>query len=362
LNVTPSAHVPQLRRERFAVLPDGRTVTRWTFGWPDLITAEVLDLGARLYSLRVPDRTGRLADIVLNAADPADFLGPALYFGATIGRYANRIAHGDLPLGARRHSLRTQPNGVTLHGGPDGFDGRLWESEPLTRGPQVGVRFRLHSPDGDQGFPGAVTATVDYLLDRSGSLTLRYRAVSDAPTVVNLTNHAYVNLAGASAGDILGHELQVEADEFLPVDVDLIPLGRAEPVADTPFDLTHPRRIGAALAGNHPQLAGAGDGFDHNWVLRPAPGLRRAATLADPASGRRMECWTTKPGLQVYTGNHFASDFDAADGGRYAKFAGIALETQLFPDTPHQRLYPTAELSPGQVYRSTTVLKFDVDR
>jgi aldose 1-epimerase len=364
VSAVPTETDPELRQEQLTVLPDGRAVTRWHLGWPGLVTAQVLDLGARLCSLRVPDREGRLADVVLAAAEPEDYLGPARYVGATIGRYANRIAGGDLPLGPRRHALLTQPDGICLHGGPDGFDGRVWDGEPLREGAQVGVRFRLHSPDGDQGFPGALTATVDYLLDRSGTLTLRYHAVCDALTVVNLTNHAYFHLGGPDAGDVLDHELQVEGDAFLPTDAGLIPLGPAEPVADSPFDLTRPRRIGTALAAGHPQLSGAGGGFDHNWVLRPASEavsqLRRAATLTHPASGRRVECWTTEPGLQVYTGQHFAGDFVAPGGGRPAKFAGIALETQRFPDSPHHPAYPSAELAPGQEYRSTTAYRFDV--
>jgi aldose 1-epimerase len=379
MGVMPTIQRLDPRPETFAVLPDGRPVTRWSFGWPGRVTAQLLDLGARLHELCVPDRAGRMSNVVLGAADPADYLGPARYLGATVGRYANRIAGGDLPLGGRRHTLRTQPDGITLHGGPDGFDTRLWAAEPLVDGERLGVRFRLESPDGDQGFPGALTATVDYLLDPDGVLRLHYRATADARTVVNLTNHAYLNLAGH--GDVLDHALQVEADAFLPVDDSLIPLGPAEPVADTPFDLTRPLPLRVALAEAHPQLATAGDGFDHNWVLRPdgtgdtsgpvdtsdtdgtgGTRLRRAATLTHPASGRRVECLTTEPGLQVYTGNHFAADFTGNGGARYAKHAGLALETQRFPDAPHRPGYPSAELAPGAEYRSTTEYRFGVDR
>ncbi|SEL16865.1 aldose epimerase family protein [Streptacidiphilus jiangxiensis] len=364
MSVLPTAPVREFRRDRLAVLPDGRAVTRWTFGWPGLVTAQVLDLGARLYALQVPDRSGRLDEVVLSPADPADFLGPARYVGATIGRYANRIADGDLPLGTRRHALATQEDGICLHGGPDGFDTRLWDGRPLEEGGQLGLRFRLHSPDGDQGFPGALTATVDYLLDPTGALTLRYHAVADAPTVVNLTNHAYFDLSGGRDGDVLDHELQVEADQYLPIGADLLPLGPDAPVAGTPFDLLRSRRLGAAIDDTHAQLDRAGDGFDHNWVLRDAVGLRRVATLAHPASGRRVECWTTEPGLQVYTGNHFGLDsagFVTAAGGRCATYAGVALETQRFPDSPHHPTYPSAALVPGEEYRSTTVYRFGVD-
>ena len=352
---------PQLHREEFAVLPDGRAVQRWTFGWPGSVIAEVLDLGARLHALHVPDWDGDPAgslNIVLAPADAADLVDSALYLGATIGRYGNRIAKGDLPLGGTRYALATQPNGTTLHGGTDGYDVRLWQAEPVREPGRVGVTFQLHSPDGDQGFPGALTATVSYLLDRDGALTIDYRATTDAPTVVNLTNHAYFNLAGEGDGDVLQHHLQVEADHYLPVDRELIPIGPPEAVSGTPFDLTEPRRIGGQFADfpDDAQLAVVGGGFDHNMVLREATGgeLRRVATLSHPGSGLVLDCWTTEPGLQVYTGSHFDGTVIGRSGRTYGAYAGIALETQHFPDSPHQSTYPSTELQPGDEYRSTT--------
>ncbi|WP_035839769.1 aldose epimerase family protein [Kitasatospora azatica] len=338
-------------------LPDGRTVTRWTFGSAEGVTAEVLSLGARLQALRAPDRQGRQANIVLGCESADDLLGAASYFGATVGRYANRIADGALPLGGTVRRLATQPNGHTLHGGPDGFATRLWDGVAVREGRRAGVRLRLHSPDGDQGFPGALTVEVTYLLDPAGELRIGYRATTDAPTVVNLTNHAYFNLAGEGDGTVLDHLLQVEGDHYTPVDGELIPLGPFEAVAGTPFDLTEPALIGGRVHEDHPQVRLAGGGFDHNWVLR-GEGLRRAAVLSHPASGRRVECLTTEPGLQVYTGNHFDGSLAGRSARPYPAHAGIALETQHFPDSPNRPEYPSTVLRPGEEYRSTTVYRF----
>ncbi|MCX5208853.1 galactose mutarotase [Kitasatospora sp. NBC_00240] len=357
--------IPAIRREHWATLPDGRTVERWTLGAGGAVTAEVLTLGARLQALHAPDRHGRRANVLLAGPTMAELLGGAAYFGATIGRYANRIAHGRLPLDGVLHSLPDQSGGHgghTLHGGPDGFATRLWEAAEAHGPAGSGVRLTLHSPAGDQGFPGALTAQVTYLLDAHGALTVEYAAVTDAPTVVNLTNHAYLNLAGEGDGTVLDHALQVEADHYLPVDAGIVPLGPPAPVEGTPFDLTRPRTLGRILAAADPQLVLAGGGFDHNWVLRePADGaLRRVATLWHPASGRRLECLTTEPGLQVYTGNLFDGSLRGPSGRRYPAFAGVALETQHFPDSPNRPDYPSTVLRPGEHYRSTTVYRFAV--
>ncbi|WP_219664117.1 aldose epimerase family protein [Streptomyces bambusae] len=347
-------------QENAAVLPDGRRITRWTFGSPEGVTAEVLSLGARLQALYTPDRDGQCANVVLGCESTADLFGEAAYFGATVGRYANRIAGGTLPLGGTTHRLATQQGGHTLHGGPDGFATRLWDGVPVRVGRRAGVRFRMDSPDGDQGFPGALTAEVTYLLGPDGELSLTYRATTDAPTVVNLTNHMYVNLAGEGSGTVLGHLLRVEAARYIPVDAELIPLGPAESVSGTPFDLREARTIGARITEEHPQIRRAGDGFDHNWVL-DGTGLRRAAVLSHPASGRRVECLTTEPGLQVYTGNHFDGSLTGRSGRPYVAYAGIALETQRFPDSPNRPEYPSTYLRPGEEYRSTTAYRFSVE-
>ncbi|BAJ33173.1 MULTISPECIES: aldose epimerase family protein [Kitasatospora] len=351
----------RIAQSEIATLPDGRWITRWTFGAPGGVTAEVLSLGARLEALHAPDRSGHRTNVVLGGAHVADLLGDAAYFGATVGRYANRVAGGRLPLDGTVHHLATQDTGHTLHGGPDGYATRLWEGEAVREEHRVGVRLRLHSPDGDQGFPGALTAETTYLLDARGELTIEYRATTDAPTVVNLTNHAYFNLAGEGSGTVLDHLLRVDAAGYLPVDDDLIPLGPVEPVAGTPFDLRTARTLGDRFALRHPQLGPAGSGYDHTWVL-DGTGLRTAAVLTDPASGRRLECRTTEPGLQVYTGNLFDGSVTGRSGRPYRAHAGLALETQHFPDSPNRPDYPSTALRPGEEYRSTTVYRFTVTR
>ncbi|MFD0328192.1 galactose-1-epimerase [Streptacidiphilus monticola] len=265
-----------LHHEAHGLLPDGRELTRWTFGSRNGVRAEVVDLGARLHALHVPDRNGDFADVVLSPADPADLLGKAAYFGATVGRFANRIAGGELVLDGVRHALDTQPDGTALHGGPDGYDSRLWTALPLATDTQVGVRFTLHSPDGDQGHPGALDVTVDYLLDADGELRIEYHAVTDAPTVVNLTNHAYVNLAGAGRGPCTTTCSRSTPTPTCPSAPVSSP-GRTGPGRRHPFDLREPRQIGQALeaGAEHEQLASGDGGFDHCWVLRGGgPGVR----------------------------------------------------------------------------------------
>ncbi|MFJ9770628.1 aldose epimerase family protein [Kitasatospora sp. NPDC101157] len=341
-------------------LPDGRSVIRWTIGSPSGVRAEVLSLGARLQALHVPDREGRRSNVVLGCERFGDLLGEGAYFGATVGRYANRIAGGVLPLDGKTHRLSTQETGHTLHGGRDGFATRLWEGVPVREGRRAGVRLRLHSPDGDQGFPGALTVEVTYLLDPAGQLRIGYRATTDAPTVVNLTNHAYFNLAGEGNGTVLDHLLSVDARGYLPVDAELIPAGPAARLLGTPFDLREARRIGDLVTDPDQQIRRAGAGFDHNFVLNGS-GLRRVAVLSHPASGRRVECLTTEPGLQVYTGNHFDGALSGPSGRPYRRYAGIALETQHYPDSPNRPEYPSTVLRPGEEFRSMTVYRFSAE-
>ncbi|WP_327267392.1 galactose mutarotase [Streptomyces sp. NBC_01218] len=343
-------------------LPGTGTGDRWVFGFPGRARAEVHTLGARLHSLLVPDRWGRFADVVLAARDARTVRGPATYFGATVGRYANRIADGRLEVDGVVHRLATQETGHTLHGGPDGFDRRLWRAEPVHGDDRTGVRLFLRSPAGDQGFPGALDVRVTCTLGRDDALTLEYRAVSDAPTVVNLTNHAYWNLDGEGSGDVLGHHLRVEAARWTPVDSALIPRGPHRPVDGTPFDLRRSRRLSEAFAPEDGQLRLGGGGFDHNWVLADTPSAhpRAAAVLYAPLSGRRMEVRTTEPGIQVYTGNLLDGGITGKSGRPYGPHAGVALETQHFPDSPNRPDDPSTLLRPGEVHRSTTVLGFSV--
>ncbi|MFJ2188442.1 aldose epimerase family protein [Kitasatospora sp. NPDC087861] len=335
----------------------GAAIERWTLS-AGLYEASVLNLGATLHTLTAPDRAGRPAQLLLSTDRLAQILGPARHYGTVVGRYANRIDGSEVTIDGEEHPLAPTGGGITIHGGPDGFANRMWEAEQI----EGGVRLRLHSPDGDQGFPGALDVTVSYTLDQAGELVIAYHAVTSKPTVVNLTNHAYFNLAGEGAGDVLGHLLTLDADEYTPADARQIPYGRTEPVAGTPFDFTVATPIGKSVHDDHPQLAGPG-GYDHNWVLRarPADGTAaRAALLEDPVSGRTLEVLTTEPGVQVYTANKFQGAVTGASGVPYGPFAGIALETQHFPDSPHHPAFPSTVLRPGEEFRSTTVLRLGV--
>ncbi|MER5642018.1 aldose epimerase family protein [Kitasatospora sp. NPDC002227] len=350
--MTGSAAAAELSREPFEATGAGAAIERWRLR-SGSCEATLLSLGATLHTLTAPDRFGTPGQVLLSTDELGSIRGPARHYGTTVGRYANRIAGSRITLDGEEHPLAPTGGGVTLHGGPDGFANRMWQGEEA----EGGVRFHLHSPDGDQGFPGALDVWVTYRL-AGPELTIDYRAVTTRPTVVNLTNHAYFNLAGEGSGDVLGHLLTLDADHYTPVDERQIPLGPYEPVAGTPFDFTTARPIGKSIHDEHPQLNG---GYDHNWVLRPRPvdgTPARAAFLEDPGSGRTLEVLTTEPGIQVYTANGFHGAVTGAAGVPYGPFSGVALETQHHPDSPHRPEYPSTELRPGQEFRSTTVLRF----
>ncbi|KJS54982.1 aldose epimerase [Streptomyces rubellomurinus subsp. indigoferus] len=346
-----------VRHEPLAPSGAGAAIGRWTLT-AGRYRAGVLTLGATLHTLEAPDRAGRSAQVLLATDELAQILGPARHYGTVVGRYANRIDGSTVTIDGEEHPLAPTGGGLTIHGGPDGFASRIWTAEEV----EGGVRLRLHSPDGDQGFPGALDVTVTYTLDADGELVIAYRAATSRPTVVNLTNHAYVNLSGEGSGDVLGHLLTLDADGYTPADERQVPYGRIEPVAGTPFDFTTATPIGKSVHDDHPQLAGPG-GYDHNWVLRPRPAggaPARAALLEDPVSGRTLEVLTTEPGIQVYTANKFQGAVTGASGVPYGPFAGIALETQHFPDSPHHPSFPSTVLRPGEEFRSTTVLRFGI--
>lgn len=316
-------------------------------GAPPGPVVEVLALGATVHRLEVTGGDGVRRNVVLGHPSTADRLAGSAYLGGTIGRYANRIARGRFPLDGREVAVGVQDRGNSLHGGPDGFDRRVWEV--VEHGPES-VVLTLVSPDGDQGFPGTLTARVAYRV-AGDAVRVEMTATTDAPTVVNLTNHAYLNLDGEGAGTVDDHVLTVAADEYTPVDATGIPLGAHAPVAGTPFDLREATRLGTALRRDHPQLLAA-RGLDHNYVVR-GTGLRRHATLASPRTGTTLELRSDQPGLQVYTGNALDGTLPSTGGGRYRQGDGIALEPQLFPDSPNRPAWPSARLDPGGTYRST---------
>ncbi|AEW92522.1 MULTISPECIES: aldose epimerase family protein [Streptomycetaceae] len=363
-------------REALPVTAHESPVERWTLRSPSGVQASVLSFGAVLQSLRVPDAAGTAVDdIVLRLAGPREYAGHGSYLGAVVGRYANRIAGGTFHLDGVVHRVPANDRGNALHGGPDGFDQRVWQASPVPCADgSTGVRMTLDSPDGDQGFPGRLTATVDYVLRTDGTLVIDYSARTDRPTVANLTHHAYFNLTGRPEKGVLGHVLTVDADTYLPIDDTAIPLpGAPEPVRGTPFDFTGPQTLGGRIGTPHPQLATAG-GYDHCWVLRGhaashAPDARenaptrplvphRAARLEEPRSGRVMEVRTTEPGLQVYSGQQLDGTLRDAEGRPLTPHAGVCLETQHFPDSPNRPDYPSTVLRPDRPLRSRTEFSF----
>ncbi|MFF2702517.1 aldose epimerase family protein [Streptomyces cyaneofuscatus] len=348
--------MPTVHRKPFGHAPGQGETDLWTLESGTGVRAEILTYGGVLHSLTVPDTAGTPGPIVRSLPALDDYTDKNPYFGAIVGRYANRIAHGRFTLDGTTHHIPANDRGHALHGGPDGFHTRVWEAAADRTDTEAVLRLTLHSPDGDMGFPGALDITATYTLDTTGTLALEYTAVTDRPTVVNLTNHAYLNLG---ADDILGHTLQVDADHYLPVDATSIPEGSPAPVAGTPFDLTTPHPIRSALSRSHPQLALAG-GFDHCWVLRdPAPGtLRRAARLTAPGDRRTLELWTTEPGVQVYTANQLDGAFTDGTGRRHERHGSLCLETQHLPDSPNRPAHPSTVLRPGETLRSRTEWRF----
>lgn len=343
--------------EPFGQTSGGEPVELWRLTSASGVSAQILTYGGVLHALDVPDREGRRACVVLSLSGVKEYEDRSPYFGALIGRFANRIADGRFVLDGRRYELPVNDRGHTLHGGPEGFHRRVWAAQPLPGA----LRLTLRSPDGDMGFPGEVLVTATYTLGSDGTLALDFEARTDRPTVVNTTNHAYFNLAGAGQGEgVLRHVLRIDADHFLPVTDAGIPLGPLRDVAGSAFDFTVSRAIGPGLADPEPQIASA-DGYDHCYVLRPAAAEgapRTAAVLHDPDSGRTMEIRTTEPGLQLYTGNYLDGSLTGADGRPYGRYSGVCLETQHLPDSPNRPEYPSTALRPGEVFRTRTEWAF----
>ena len=322
------------------------------------IEARVMTFGAAIVSLKTPDRAGHLANIVLGFDTLDPYLAGVPYFGANVGRYANRIANGRFTLDGKQYSLAKNDGPNSLHGGNRGFDKRVWKAEPRATAAGSVLRLTYVSAAGEEGYPGELTAHVTYRLSDDDTLAIEFEATATAATPVNLANHAYFNLTGDPQRTILDHVLKINADRFTPVNATLIPAGELRAVASTPFDFLKPQAIGSRIGDNDEQLH-LGHGYDHNWVLnKPQAGaMALAAVLADPASGRSLEIRTTQPGLQFYTGNFL--DGKPAGGGTVFKYrTGLCLETQHFPDAPNQPSFASSILRPGQVYAERTVLSF----
>ncbi|GGV60784.1 MULTISPECIES: aldose epimerase family protein [Streptomyces] len=347
-------------KELFGTLPDGTEVHRWLLanGGTRL---KVLSYGGIVQSLEIPDRHGRYVNVSLGYDTLEPYLTGTTYFGALIGRYGNRIAKGRFTLDGTTYQVPVNDGDNSLHGGPEGFDTKVWDVEPFASGPDVGLHLYRTSPDGEMGFPGTLRVKVTYTLTRHGDWRIDYEATTDKATVVNLTNHTYFNLAGEGSGSIHDHELWLAARRYTPTDAGLIPTGELAKVAGTPFDFTRAKPIGRDIRTGHPQLVTA-QGYDHNFVLDKGVTARpqHVVTLRDPHSGRTLKIATDQPGVQFYSGNFLDGTLVGTSGRTYRQGDGLALETQHFPDSPNQPSFPSTVLRPGRTYRTTTVHSFGV--
>lgn len=346
--------------EEFGTNAAGQKIERYTLTNSTGMRASLITHGATLTELWVPDRTGKLADVVLGFDDVAGYESDRnQFFGSTIGRVANRIANAQFELGGQKYTLEANATPHHLHGGSQGFHTQVWDARTISDSEGVGVEFHRVSPAGEAGYPGRVEAWVRYLLTQENDLRIDYRAISDAPTPVNLTHHSYFNLAGAGAPTVLDHVLEVFASRYTPGDSTLIPTGEIARVEGTPFDFRSPMAIGARIAA----LEGSAEGgYDLNYVIdREGAGLVRAARLSEPMSGRVLEIWTTEPGLQFYSGN-FLKNQAGKGGVLYPHRGACCLETQHFPDTPNQPSFPAITLRPAETYTHTIIHRFGLDR
>ncbi|MDH6449839.1 aldose 1-epimerase [Streptomyces sp. SAI-149] len=342
----------------FGRLADGTEVDRWSLenGGTRL---KVLSYGGVVQSLEIPDREGRYANVTAGFDNIEDYVARTPYFGALIGRYGNRIAKGRFTLDGKSHQLSVNDGVNSLHGGTQGFDKRVWDVEPFTKGSDVGLHLYRTSVDGEMGYPGTLEVKVTYTLTRHGDWRIDYEATTDKATVVNLTSHVYWNLGGEGTGTIEDHELRIAASRYTPTDSGLIPTGEPAEVAGTPFDFRKGKAIGRDIRTGHPQLVIA-KGFDHNWVLDKGITAEpeHVASLRDPHSGRTLKIATTEPGLQFYSGNFLDGTLVGPSGHTYRQGDALCLETQHFPDSPNHPSFPSTVLRPGQQHRTTTIHTF----
>jgi aldose 1-epimerase len=352
-----------IKKESFGMLPDGTPVDLYTVTNSHGIEIRATNYGGIVVSLRVPDKKGNLDDIALGFDDLKGYLANTPYFGAIIGRYGNRIANGKFRLDGREYSLAKNNGPNSIHGGLNGFNKVVWHAEQFQTSAGVGLILTYTSKDGEEGYPGNLKTKVIYTLTDKNEWVIDYEAVTDKATPVNLTEHTYFNLAGEGKSDVLGHEMQLKASRFTPVDQNLIPTGELRAVKGTPLDFTQSTAIGARIDSDYEQLR-LGHGYDHNFVVDAAaknsdPVL--AARVKDPTSGRVLEVYTTQPGIQFYTGNFLDGTITGKKGHVYKQHYGFCLETQHFPDSPNHPEFPTTILKPGQTYQSRTIYKMSVE-
>ena len=349
-----------MEKKVFGTTADGKTADLYTLKNKNGMQVSITNFGATVVSIMAPDKTGKMADVALGYDDLAGYELNKNYLGVLVGRYGNRIAHGKFSIDGTEYTLAKNNGDNSLHGGIKGFNKAMWEAKDVSKGGEAAVEMKYVSKDGEEGYPGNLSVTVVYTLTNKNELKIDYSATTDKKTVVNLTNHTYFNLAGQGNGDILKHELMINADTFTPVDSGLIPTGELKKVEGTPFDFRKATAIGARIDANDEQIK-LGGGYDHNFVLnrQKATGLSLAARVSDPASGRTMEVWTTEPGVQFYTGNFLDGSFKGKGGSVYQKRTALCLETQHFPDSPNHPSFPTTLVKPGEKYHTTTVYKFE---
>lgn len=355
------ASATEYARASFGKLPDGRAVEKITLSNSKGVTASIIAYGAALQSLTMPDRHGKSADVTLGYPSLDGYLAKSEYFGATVGRFANRLAEGRFKLDGKTYQTPQNDHGNSLHGGERGFDKVLWEVVSVGQGDAASVRLRYVSPDGDQGYPGTLTVFATYALNEANELRIEYTATADRPTIANITNHAYWNLAGeGAAAGAMGHVLTIPAEHYTPVNDKLIPTGKLQPVANTVFDFRKPMAIGARVReAREPQIV-FGKGYDHNFVIANALAKepRLLARVHEPSSGRGFELLSNQPALQFYSGNFLDGSVIGKAGRAYRQGDALVLEPQLFPDTPNQPQFGSARLDPGATYRNVIVYRF----
>ena len=364
--LSPTGATPQLgstTKKSFGKTPDGQAVELYVLTNKGGAEVSITNYGGAVVAVKVPGRNGKLADVVLGYDTADGYVNDKSYFGAIVGRYGNRIGHAQFVLDGKTYTLAKNNHENSLHGGIKGFNKAVWSAKTLSGKDGQSLELSYLSKDGEEGFPGNLKVTVVYTLTDANALRIEYSATTDKKTVVNLTNHSYFNLAGQGSGDILGHQLMIQADKFTPVDSGLIPTGEFRDVADTPFDFRKATAIGARIDQDEEQLK-LGGGYDHNFVVRRSSGAGEslAARVVEPTSGRVLEVWTTQPGVQFYTGNFLDGKTVGKGGATYPRRSAFCLETQHYPDSPNQPKFPSVVLNPGERYHTVTTYKFSVEQ
>ena len=340
---------------------DGRPIKRFELVNDHRMSVAVLEYGAIIQAIRVPDRGGRIDNVALGLATVDEYVGDRSYFGAVVGRFANRIENGWFVLDGRRHQVTVNEPPSSVHGGASGFNRKVWNGTPFVTSEAAGVRMGYLSPAGEEGFPGNLEVEVGYeLLRHENTIRFSYSATTDAPTIVNLTNHSFLNLDGEGAGTILDHVVTIHSDGYLPLSSTMIPTGDVARVSSTPLDFRIPKTIGARVKSTYPQIALVG-GYDHNFVVRRAEsGLAHALTMESAVSGRSVEVWTTEPAIDFYSGNYFDGSVIGVGGAPYERWAGVAIEPEHVSNSPNLPAFPSTTLRPGETYASLTEFRFGV--